>query len=90
MVGSRGATVGKMAMGTKVVKADGSPADNETAVRRMALYIAVSVLGVLPIIGLFADIVSFFIAIAGLAMLFADSRQQTPWDKVGDTIVVEA
>ena len=89
MINARGATLGKMAMSTRVVKSDGSAADMETALRRSALYIAVSILGWIPLIGLLSSLAFLVLAVAGLAMLFTDGRHQTPWDKIGDTIVVE-
>lgn len=89
MVGNQGATLGKMALGTKVVNADGSPADIQTGTRRMYLYIACGILSVLPVISFLGSIANFVIAVAGLIMLFTDDQRQTPWDKVGKTLVVK-
>ncbi len=86
MIGTRGATVGKIVLGIKVVNDDGSAADFVTGLRRMALYILFVFIGLIPIIGFLAFL---GVAIAGLVMLFADEKQQTPWDKVGKTLVVE-
>lgn len=88
MVGSQGATVGKLAVGARVVNDDGSPADYQTGLRRMYLYIAVGVLQAIPLIGVLGSLASFVIAVAGLVMLFTDGQRQTPWDKVGKTLVV--
>ncbi len=88
MVGSQGGTVGKLALGTRVVNADGSPADFQTGLRRMYLYIGVGVLSAIPVIGAIGSLATFIIAVAGLVMLFTDSMRQTPWDKVGQTMVV--
>jgi uncharacterized RDD family membrane protein YckC len=88
MVGSQGGTVGKLALGTRVVNADGSVADFQTGLRRMYLYIGVGVLQAIPVIGLIGALASLVISIAGLVMLFTDSLRQTPWDKVGQTMVV--
>lgn len=85
-----GATPGKLALGMKTRKEDGSEADLNTAVMRMVPYGALQLLGVIPVIGLLASILLFVGAVAGLVMLFTDDRKQTPWDKVGKTIVVNA
>ena len=54
MVANRGATLGKMALGIKVVKDDGITAvDMNDAVRRMAIYIILGVLGALTAAGTF-------------------------------------
>lgn len=87
MVGSRGATVGKLALGTKVVNQDGSPADINTGLRRMYLYIAFIFINMIPIIG---GLLFLVVAIVGLVFLFTDDKKQTPWDKIGNTLVVEA
>jgi uncharacterized RDD family membrane protein YckC len=89
MVGTYGATLGKMALSIKVVKVDGSDADMETAFRRMILYIVVGVVSAIPILGILGSLANFIIFVAGLVMLFTDSLRQTPWDKVGKTIVVK-
>lgn len=89
MVGTQGATLGKMALGMKVTNADGSAADIMTGVRRMILYIAVGILSALPVIGGLGSAANAIIAIAGLIMLFTHSQRQTPWDLVGKTLVVK-
>lgn len=89
MVGTQGATLGKMALGMKVTNSDGSPADIQTGTRRMYLYIAVGILSALPLIGGLGSLANLIIAIAGLIMLFTDDQRQTPWDKVGKTLVVK-
>ncbi|MGB5759856.1 MAG: RDD family protein [Acidimicrobiales bacterium] len=87
MIGYRGATLGKQALGLKVVNEDGSAADLNTGLRRMYLYIAFIFIGLIPILG---GLAFLGVGIAGLVMLFTDSKRQTPWDKVGKTLVVEA
>ncbi|MGH1492961.1 MAG: RDD family protein [Acidimicrobiales bacterium] len=86
MVGNLGATLGKMALGLKVVNEDGSAADYMTGVQRMVLYIAMIFVGLIPILG---SLLFLGIAVAGLVLLFTDAKRQTPWDKVGKTLVVE-
>ncbi|MEM7339710.1 MAG: RDD family protein [Actinomycetota bacterium] len=91
MVGSRGATLGKMVTSTKVVKPDGSPADLNTGIRRIGIYVAGTIASSLlgPIGGIFALVV-LVVGIAGLVMLFTDNQRQTVWDKVAPSIVVSS
>ncbi|MEZ5377978.1 MAG: RDD family protein [Acidimicrobiales bacterium] len=84
-----GATPGKLALGMKTRKEDGSPADLNTAIMRMVPYAVLTFAQAIPILGIIASLVFLVLAIAGLVMLFTDDRAQTPWDKVGKTIVVE-
>lgn len=86
MVGTQGATAGKLALGMKVTNEDGSAADYQTGLRRMYLYIAFIFINLIPFIGV---ILNFLVSIAGLVMLFTDDKHQTPWDKLGKTLVAE-
>ena len=86
MIGTRGATFGKLALGLKVVNEDGSEPDYNTGLRRMYLYIAFIFIGLIPILG---GLAFLGVAVAGLIMLFTDAKRQTPWDKVGKTLVME-
>lgn len=87
MIGNYGATLGKRALGLRVVNEDGSDPDYNTGLRRMGLYIIFIFVGLIPFLGALAYLA---VAIAGLVMLFTDSQRQTPWDKVGKTLVLEA
>jgi uncharacterized RDD family membrane protein YckC len=86
MVGTNGATLGKMALGLKVVNEDGSAADIATGLRRMYLYIAFIFIGLIPVLG---GLLFIGVAVAGLVLLFTDPKRQTPWDKIGKTLVLE-
>lgn len=86
MIGTQGATLGKKALGLTVVNEDGSAPDIMTGVRRMFLYIAFIFIGLIPILGFLLWI---GVAVAGLVLLFTDPKRQTPWDKVGKTLVLE-
>ncbi len=87
MVGTQGATAGKLALSMKVVNEDGSPADMNTGLRRMFLYIAFIFINLIPYLG---SLLYLVVAIVGLVFLFTDEKNQTPWDKVGKTLVVDA
>lgn len=90
-VGTRGATPGKMALGLKVVRADGSDVDMNDAVRRMAHYLALGILGAIAgPLGFLFSIALFVITIVSLIFLFTDAMKQTVWDKIANTIVVSS
>ena len=82
MVANKGGTVGKLLLGLKVVKEDGSPADLQTAIMR----IVTNLVGIVPIIG---GYISALVGLASIVMIFTDARKQTVWDKVAKTIVVK-
>ena len=87
LVGSRGQTLGKMALGIKVVRMDGSPPDMKDGFMRILPYTALGVLGsIIPFVGL----ISFIVVLVSLVFLFTDENRQTVWDKVAKTIVVPA
>lgn len=81
----KGGTPGKLLLKTRVVQKNGSPADAGNALRRMLTYIVYSLLSLIPVVGI---PVLVLLAVASVVMLFIDDSHQTPWDKVGDTIVV--
>lgn len=91
LVGTRGATLGKMALGLKVVKEDGSPPDIQVAVMRVIPLLALGVLSALlrPISFVFS-LIEFIILIVSLVFLFTDPKRQTVWDKIAKTQVVNA
>lgn len=83
MVSSRGQTLGKAALGIKVVRTDGQLLDRADAFKRIAIFgvYAVPFLGVL---------VAGVMALTSMVMIFSDQRRQTLWDKIADTVVVDA
>ncbi len=76
-----GATIGKKALNIKVVKADGSPIDQDGVLRRLVL----SALQVVPFLG---GLIGLVVGLATIVMIFVDDRRQTPADKLADSIVV--
>ncbi|MDH3683143.1 MAG: RDD family protein [Acidimicrobiia bacterium] len=88
LVGLRGQTLGKMAVGTKVVRADGSPADMRDGFIRISPYLALGVLGsFIPFLPLLINIV---LVVVSIVFLFTDPNRQAVWDKIAKTIVVNA
>jgi uncharacterized RDD family membrane protein YckC len=88
-VGTQGATPGKMVLGLKVTREDGSPPDMRDAAMRMAHYIGLGVLvAITGPLGFLFQLILFVIVIASLVFLFTDSRRQTVWDRIAKTLVV--
>ncbi len=88
MVGRDGATFGKRAIGLAVVDEDGTPTDLAGGLRRAALLVALTLLGVVPFLWVLSWVAVPLLALAGILAIYADDRQQTPWDKIGRTLVV--
>lgn len=91
MVGSRGATLGKLALGLKVTREDGSAPDFKDAAMRMSPYIGLGVLASLAgPLGIIFSLMSLVVAIVSLVFLFTDPKRQTIWDRIAKTMVVTA
>ena len=85
-----GGTIGKMLLGTKIVKEDGSPVDYQVAGMRIGIYAAIALLGALiPFIGIITFPIAVLIGIASTVMLFTDDRRRAVWDMVAKTVVVK-
>ena len=82
MIGYTGKTVAGMILGIRVVADNGTPATPAHGYKRSAW----TLLGLVPCIGGLAQLV---LVIWGLVNLFNDPLRQTPWDKFGETVVVE-
>jgi len=88
MVGSRGQTLGKMALGLKVVREDGSAPDMKDGFMRILPF---AILGFLAaFISLLAWLIMVIVAIVSLVFLFTDPKRQAAWDRVAKTVVVTA
>ena len=83
MVSSRGQTIGKQALGIKVVRVDGQPIERADAFKRIALFAVYAV----PFLGF---LVAGVMGVTSMVMLFSDQKRQALWDKLADTIVVDA
>ncbi len=88
LVAQRGQTVGKMAVGIKVERLDGQPMDIQSSAMRFSPTIALTIIGIIPIIGLLASLAGFVLAIANLILIF--TQKESVYDKVGKTRVVSA
>ena len=88
MVGmNKGQTVGKLAVGIRVVNRDGSPLDVNGAIKRHTPSIIGRALYIIPIIGgLFGALVLIGVAIANIVMVFQNG--ESLYDKLGNTMVV--
>ena len=92
-VGNGGKTLGKMALGIKVINLDGSTPGYGEAAKRASLLVGVFFVGmflnIIPFLGvLMAGMLNLGLLIAGLVMISSDTLKQTLWDKVGGTIVI--
>lgn len=83
LIGSRGQTLAGMILEIKVVDTTGGPVNMEQAFKRQSW----GLLAIVPCIGGLAQLA---VAIWGLVNLFNDPMRQTPWDKFGETVVVDA
>lgn len=88
LTASRGQTLGKMAVGIKIVRLDGQPMDLQSAATRYAPSIALTLIGIIPFIGLIGSLGAIILAIANLVMVF--SSNESVYDKVGKTQVISA
>lgn len=86
MVTRTGATVGKRLLGIKVTTESGDPPGIEVAARRMLLLLVYNLVRIVPPV---AALVFVGLALVGFWMLISDERHQTPWDKLGNTLVKE-
>ncbi len=81
LLGTRGYTIGKGIQNVKVVNADFSDINMETAARRYAI----TLVQVIPGVGQILSVVLF---IANVVLLFTDSERQVVWDKIAKTKVI--
>ncbi len=83
MIANTGTTVGGMVMKLKVKDQNGADVTMEQAMKRSSWLL----LGIFPILG---GCATFVLVIWGLVSLFTDPLRQVPWDKFGETIVIDA
>jgi uncharacterized RDD family membrane protein YckC len=88
MTTKTGSTLGKKIFGLRIVTEDGSRPDEKTMLMRMSTYIAASILGIIPFLGILVGLANFAVVVVSFIFLFTDSRRQTIWDKIAKTTVV--
>ena len=84
-----GGTVGKRAVGSKIVKVDGSQLKTKDHLNRAAPFAVLWVLTGIPVLGVFAYLGIFGLIIAGVIMVLTDDKEQTVWDKLAGTLVIK-
>ena len=82
MVATLGATIGKMIVGIRVERDDGSSVGWGGATVRWFVYSGVALI---PFVGTIASVGIFLVSVV---IIFTDARRQTVWDKAAKTIVV--
>lgn len=93
MEGSRGQSVGKLALGIRAVRKDGSPLDYVTAFKRHVLFYLPQLVGWIPILAvlILAGAAQVALVLAGLVTYVVDQPlHQGFHDKYAGTIVVRA
>lgn len=88
LVARSGGQPGKLMLGLRIVRTDGSDVDLRTASIRWSPILALSVLGFVPIAGIFASIGRFILLVVNLVLVLSDPRRQSVFDKVAGTYVV--
>ncbi len=84
-----GGTVGKLALGLRIVDKDGNEPIGPSVGFVRSLMNIVPVLQIVPIIGVLVAIVQFGVAVVSLAFLFSDPKRQTVMDRAAGTYVVK-
>jgi uncharacterized RDD family membrane protein YckC len=85
----KGQTLGKKLLNIRIAKADGSEAEQMDILKRYSIPGGFTLVTMIPVISCIAC-VRPILAIVNTVMLFTDAKRQTVYDKVGETIVVEA
>jgi uncharacterized RDD family membrane protein YckC len=88
LVARFGGTPGKLMLGLRIIPADGSPIDMSVAFKRWSPILALILLGLIPIVGLFASLARIGLLVANLVMILTDERRRDVFDRVGDTYVI--
>ena len=83
------ATVGKLLLGLRIVKRDGTePLGIPDGPKRSLVHIA-AILAAIPVVGLLVSAVTWIIGLVSLVFLFTDPEHRTVMDRVADTYVVK-
>jgi uncharacterized RDD family membrane protein YckC len=84
MMTTHGATLGKMALGLKVITLDGERLQFRQALIRFAWYPGIGIIGIIPLVGM---LVSIYILVDAI-VLGTDARKQALHDRYAKTFVV--
>jgi uncharacterized RDD family membrane protein YckC len=83
------ATVGKLLVGLRIVKRDGTePLGIPDGPKRSLMHI-VGIVGAIPLIGILVSIVTTIVGLVSLVFLFTDPEHRTVMDRFADTYVVK-
>ncbi len=89
MVLTRQATLGKVALGLKVARQDGSaPGRNEALLRVVPFALPQLLAALAGGMGWLFVVLSVLIGVGSVVLLFIDPRRQAVWDKLARTVVV--
>jgi uncharacterized RDD family membrane protein YckC len=83
-----GGTPGKLLLGLRVVRTDGRSADFATAFLRWTPVLGLTLLGMIPVIGLLAAVLRVALLVGNLAAVLGDEHHRSIFDRVGGTYVV--
>jgi uncharacterized RDD family membrane protein YckC len=83
-----GGQPGKLMLGLRVVTVDGAAPSMGVAFRRWTPILFLLVIGLVPIVSIFAGLLRLVLAVANLVMIFADDRRRDVFDHVAGTLVV--
>ncbi len=88
---TRQATLGKMALEIKVSTKDKKSVDYVVAMRRIALFVSIALLSVIPNkpVVVLSSLALYLLGAYSVVALFRDRRSQTAWDKLAQTVVVK-
>ncbi len=83
------ATVGKLLLGIRIVRRDGTePLGIPDGPKRSLVHI-VAIIGAIPLIGILVSIASWIVGLVSLVFLFTDPEHRTVMDRFADTYVVK-
>jgi uncharacterized RDD family membrane protein YckC len=85
----QGQTPGKKLMNLKMVRENGGDVDLMDLVKRYGINFALSLISNIPFLNLIACCAGPIIGITNVVMLFSDEKNQTLFDKVAGTLVVQ-
>ena len=83
------ATVGKLLLGLRIVKHDGTEPLGLPDGPKRSLIPIVGIVGVIPILGILVTIGTFIVLLVSTVFLFTDAEHRTVMDRFADTYVVK-